>query len=804
MKKQSVPFSHTIFADSAFRMFKKNDSPHGARDTAAAGAECLAQWRPAWETVPALVSFAAAGCALGCVAAHWVPVTTGAVWGTVAALMGVRRFCGATKVWRERAPLSGFTPLFMTLDDLSGILRTMGEGLPQVAKTGADPAARVAQVTHIDNPRAVKFFAPAEAPVTGAFFGLGFPWTPIEAQRLEELSRVDWRGLKTPAVIRPYLTPDPGLTDNDIGLPILHGVGPEETALKRPLKSLGGGTLILGTTQAGKGVMLTNLVSQAILRGDAVIVIDPKSSKRLRNAVIAACVAAGREKPLEFHPAFPNRGVRIDPLGSWTRPTEIASRVAAVMPPDANGAFTAFAWEALHVMTMGLLAAGRKPTLVAFRELLETGMGGLLATCLRLSLRDRLPGWETRLASLMTLEKEELLRRTPRDAVGAEAFELEALVTLWERTRSVTAPDTRGEAISGLLSVYRHSREHYGKLTASLKPVLTMLTSGQLGRTLSPDPGTRAPFGGEAEEIGEERLMASDADPRPIVTLAGVVAARRVLYLGLDALPDATVASALGSLLLADLAAAAGEIYNVERSGKDAVPVSLFVDEASNVMNTELIELLNKGLEAGIACTCAMQTVSDLAARLGSDAKARMALGNFNNLVALRTKDQITQKFIAETFGRTTLWESSASITSTANGDITPNFRAGVSRSLTGRRDTVVPLDALGSLPNLEFFASLSGGRLYKGRIPILLSDASGRRITDHQGRLLLAKDRIRRRFGTPLVPSSRGLTRTERQKLMPRTPMPAGTFAQGTLTKNTMLDKTTMQPKVTKKEGTR
>lgn len=773
MQRKLGAFTRFILTEIGPR--KNRETPHGARDTAAAGAQCLAQWRPAWESVPAVVSFAASGCALGCVAANWVPPLFGGTWGAVAALMGVWRLLGATKVWSERAPLSGFTPLFMTLDDLSGILRTMGKGLPQVAKTGANPAARVGQVMHVENPQAVKFFAPAEAPVEGVFFGLGFPWTPIEAQRLEELSRVDWRGLKTPAVIRPYLTPDPGLTENDIGLPILHGVGPEERALKRPRQSLGGGTLIVGTTQAGKGVMLTNLITQAILRGDAVIVIDPKSSKRLRGAVIAACEAAGRDKPLEFHPAFPHRGVRIDPLGSWTRPTEIASRVAAVMPPDANGAFTAFAWEALHVMTMGLLAAGRKPTLVAFRQLLETGMGGLLATCLRLSLRARLPGWETRLGALMALEKEELLRRVPRDAVGQEAFELEALVTLWERTRAVTAPDTRAEAISGLLSVYRHSREHYGKLTASLKPILTMLTSGQLGETLSPDPNRSIPVEGheafEGEGEGKGRL-AQACDTRPIITLAGVVAARRVLYLGLDALPDATVASALGSLLLADLAAAAGEIYNAERSGQDAVPVSLFVDEASNVMNDELIELLNKGLEAGISCTCAMQTVSDLAARLGSDAKARMALGNLNNLVALRTKDQITQKFIAETFGRTTLWESSASITSSANGDITPNFRAGMSRALTGRRDTVVPLDALGCLPNLEFFASLSGGRLYKGRIPILLSDASGRRITDASGQLLPPKERIGRRFGAPLRGSSRGLSREERRKFMPNEEM--------------------------------
>ena len=49
--------------------------------------------------------------------------------------------------------------------------------------------------------------------------------------------------------------------------------------------------------------------------------------------------------------------------------------------------------------------------------------------------------------------------------------------------------------------------------------------------------------------------------------------------------------------------------------------------------------------------TCATQTLADLAARLGSEAKARMVLGNFNNLVAFRTKDRPTQEYVVEQLG---------------------------------------------------------------------------------------------------------------------------------------------------------
>lgn len=144
--------------------------------------------------------------------------------------------------------------------------------------------------------------------------------------------------------------------------------------------------------------------------------------------------------------------------------------------------------------------------------------------------------------------------------------------------------------------------------------------------------------------------------------------------------------------------------------------------------------ILNKGMEAGIQTTCAMQTIADLEARLGSRAAARMVLGNLNNLIALRTKDQETQKFVAEAFGRTTVWETSASFASTADSSPIPRFRASVSRGLSGRRETVVPTEALGMLPNLEFFASLSGGKLWKGRVPILLPEFQGRRLFRKKG----------------------------------------------------------------------
>lgn len=461
--------------------------------------------------------------------------------GGIPAGLALKRITEAKRIWKERSRLSGHAPAFMSFADLALVMRNFEAPWPSpdeprsaIRQTGM---TRAAAIRLIGADSGTLFHAPAEAPVQSVWFGLGFRWTPVEAQRFYELTRIDWKSMLLPERWRHWFTQHPGLPDASPGI-------------IRPLSSLGGGTLLVGTTQTGKGVVLTNLVSQAILRGDAVIVIDPKSSKRLRSAVIGACRAAGRPEPLEFHPAFPKRGVRLNPLGSYTRSTEIASRICAVLPRG-DGAFTAFAWRAVFVMTEGMLFVGEPPTLRRFRAALERGIEELLEAALRKDLGKRVPFWEERLEALLLQQSREI--RVPMGAGGG--LELAAMAALWDRTAgspgSKYCPETPEAPVEGLLSVYRHSREHYAKITASLLPALSMLTAGALGESLSP----------------EFDLTGKTDDSRPIVSLEDVISMQGVLYLGLDALPDAETASALGALLLSDLSGAAGRRYNTEESG---------------------------------------------------------------------------------------------------------------------------------------------------------------------------------------------------------------------------------------------
>jgi conjugal transfer pilus assembly protein TraD len=52
-------------------------------------------------------------------------------------------------------------------------------------------------------------------------------------------------------------------------------------------------------------------------------------------------------------------------------------------------------------------------------------------------------------------------------------------------------------------------------------------------------------------------------------------------------------------------------------------------------------------------------------------------------------------------------------------GDFSSNY----STQLTESFEEMVPADVLGKLPNLQYFASVSGGRIIKGRFPILDPD---------------------------------------------------------------------------------
>lgn len=532
------------------------------------------------------------------------------------------------------------------------------------------------------------------------FLGFGFEWKPVHSQRLYELSKVDYKDYLISPLVQTLLNYAIGRSfvmqsqpDAEIGLSILHGVSTTETPLYRPLQNFEGGIAIAGTTQSGKGVMLGYLLTQAIKRGDVVIFLDPKNSSRLKRIVMRACRDyRDPDTFIWFHPAFPERSARIDFTFNWQKPTEVASRLESILPPDTAGAFSAFAWSAVNVVVQGMVSLERRPNLMKLTKYIEGGIEPILEECLRRHFKKLLGvGWRARpeMAQLLDRSSKGLIKSPSPSA----STDLLAFVAYYEHYLPELQHD---KVIDSQVGVFRHNREHYQKITANLLPILSMLTSGDLGKSLSPNP-----FDPE--------------DARPIMNFEKIERGGHVLLMCLDSLPDPSVASAIGALALADLAARSGMRYNLGGYRR----ITLVVDEVSNVINQPLIEILNKGAEGGIFSIVAMQTFADLAKRLGSADAARMALGNLNNLIAFRTKDQPTQEFIVETFGKTGIHSMRVGRNTASDAHVS-DFTAVTSLQVTEELDDAIPPSMLGKLPNLQYFASVSGGRLIKGRCTLL------------------------------------------------------------------------------------
>ena len=611
-------------------------------------------WRPAFENFAVVAWGLAFAWTTWLYFANRLPLSWCAILWTLTLAMLIKRTFETLKVLHARARLSGSQLTFMTFKDLAKIMNGHPNDL---------------------------------------WLGFGFRWWPGHSQKLYELMKLDWTKLTLHPILTKILLSHSALPEEAAGLPIIHGVGDSEESLFRPLKNFEGGLCLCGTTQAGKGVYLSHLVAQAIARGDVVIVIDPKHSSRLKDNILHACRASGRKDPLTFHPAFPDTGIRLDPMHSFTNATEIASRIRQAFPPNMDESFANFAWMAVNAIAQGLIALEIRPTLPLIAKYVKLGIYELLESLLERHAKTyAAPDWQKHYYDL-----KEKAGKPPASTVSER---LMVLVALYETELHVTAPDP---AIDGLIEVFRHNREHYSKITASLLPILSMLTTGKLADSLSPS-------------------LSDMHDTRPVMNLEKVINGGHVLYIGLDSMPNPTVASTLAGIWLADLANIAGRRYNLGLSALNSQRISLFIDEVTNVINVPLIEILNKGAESGIQTTCAMQTIADLAHRMGSLEAAHVVLGNLNNLIALRTKDQMTQRFVVETLGKTYIANQSLSINNRAPDHLSPDYHSGLTRQMSSDLEPIFPADFLGKLPNCEAIVQVSAGYIYKTRCPILVA----------------------------------------------------------------------------------
>lgn len=564
------------------------------------------------------------------------------------------------------------------------------------------------------------------------FLGRGFRWTQKHTQRLQDTLRPEvarylqpnrfYLGARQLEMMTEHRLPWLGkLLSADTplnpvrplppvgGKPALHGIEPDEKDVTLALGERVGHTVVYGTTRVGKTRLAELLVTQDIRRGEVTIVFDPKGDADLMKRVWAETHRAGRGDELYiFHLGWPEISARYNAVGRFGRVSEVASRVAGQLSGEGNSAaFREFAWRFVNIIARALVALGERPDYTLIMRYVNN-IADLYIRYAEKIIQAQLPALQTQIENNQQVLGEDDVPRNMQgqpDALRIWAIEV-ALSS--EEGKKLYDP-----ILDGLRSAVRYDRTYFDKIVASLLPLLEKLTTGKTAELLSPD----------YQDID---------DTRPIFDWEQIIRKKAVVYVGLDALSDSEVASAVGNSMFADLVSVAGHIYKHGinaglpggKEGKSLI--NLHCDEFNELMGDEFIPLINKGGGAGMQVTAYTQTSSDIEARIGNAAKTAQVQGNFNNLIMLRVRENRTAELLTtqlpqvEIYTKTLVSGHQDTADVNADQDFTSSTQDRVG---TVKVPLLEPADIV-TLPKGQAFALLEGGQLWKIRMPLPAGDA--------------------------------------------------------------------------------
>ncbi len=533
----------------------------------------------------------------------------------------------------------------------------------------------------------------------GLFLGRGFAWTARHTQRLWDATR---------AHHRPYVEPRGRFGHRppaDSGLPALHGVGwPEgEQRIVLPPAERQGHVFVVGTTGVGKTRAAEVMMIQDIRAGHPVIAMDPKGDPELFRRLHSEARRAGRPF-FFFHLGYPDHSARYNPIGRFSRITEVATRIANQLPSQGNAeAFRQFAWLFTHVIARALVALGEQPD---YRKTLQhmNHIEPLLVRYFEQWLDQDGPAhWREQLDFAAAQPKAPDTAEFPRHLKGRDPRAL-ALVRFYKDH------DLYDPVADGLRRAFEYEKTFFDKISVAVQPLLEKLLSGRVGELINPDYG--------------------DADdPRPILDWPTVIRQRAVVYCGFDALTDPEVAGVVGQSLIADLVAYAGELYKhglgVNLPVTEPLPETcLHLDEFSElVRGPEIVQALNKGRGAGLRFVVYTQTLADIAAGLGHRERAQQVLGNVTNtLVMLRVADVETAELLTTRLGTVEVNRLMlvSGATDSSEPDSPVDFVSNTQERVSSQTTGLLEPGHLMQLPRGHAFVLMAGGRLYKTQWPEL------------------------------------------------------------------------------------
>lgn len=311
-------------------------------------------------------------------------------------------------------------------------------------------------------------------------------------------------------------------------------------------------------------------------------------------------------------------------------------------------------------------------------------------------------------ASLVEERAADIKERNLPNALRGRSMEAIACMRLLQE-KAIYDP-----VLDGLISAFKYDKTYFDKIVSSVGPLMEKLTTGTIAGLISPD-------------------YQDEQDARPIFEWMDVVRRKGIVYVGLDALTDTTVASAVGNSMFADLVSVAGHIYKhgVAANGADASEserqrhstptISLHADEFNELIGDEFVPLLNKAGGAGFQVTAYTQTWSDVEARIGSRAKAGQVAGNFNTMLMLRVKELDTAAMLTEQLPRVEVFTlmSVSGVDDSSDPGSGVDFKSRNEDRISVSEVPMLTAADMVTMPKGQAFALLEGGQLWKIRIPL-------------------------------------------------------------------------------------
>ncbi|VAW44903.1 Coupling protein VirD4, ATPase required for T-DNA transfer, partial [hydrothermal vent metagenome] len=376
------------------------------------------------------------------------------------------------------------------------------------------------------------------------FLGKGFRWRQKHVERLRDIYRDDADQYLSPSTLyrlarwvelRFEYTP---LLKNIISLfswntflnpvrplppvggsPEIHAVGmfEGESNITMDLGERVGHTLVLGTTRVGKTRLAELLITQDIRRGDVTIVFDPKGDADLMRRVYGEAIQAGRPVYV-FHLGYPDISARYNPVGEFSRITEVAGRIADQLPSEGNSAaFKMFGWRFVNIVAQALVKLGERPDYPRIsRHILS--IDSLFVRYAHAVLSELAPeDWSIQVQTLQNSIDEKNL---PFALKGRDHGAIALM-------KYIESSDLYDPVLDGLMGAFRYDKTYFDKIVSSLAPLLEQLTSGRTAELLAP----------EYYDL---------SDHRPIFDWKSVIQRKAVVYVGLDCLSDAVVGGAIG------------------------------------------------------------------------------------------------------------------------------------------------------------------------------------------------------------------------------------------------------------------